>query len=173
MLIDGYARGAGSHEATPQSYRPDVKRHPQFEQPSERNIMNMVRPLALAALSVVLLVSVPAIAQPSGGMMDAGLGRMQARNAQMQSMMDQAQHAKTPAERRKLMAEHMKVMQEQMAAMHGMMGPGGMKGQNQGSAPADPNAASQMQTMQQRMNMMQQMMEQMLQEQQLMMKPAR
>ena len=172
MSIDSNAKGAEIHEATPQSHRPDAERHPHFEQAPERNIMNMVRPLALAALSVVLLASAPAVAQPSGGTMDAGPARMQARNAQMQSMMDQAQHAKTPAERRKLMAEHMKVMQEQMAAMHGMMGPGGMMGQNQGSGPVDPNAASQMQTMQQRMNMMQQMMEQMLQEQQLMMKPA-
>jgi len=172
MSIDSYAKAAESHEATPQSHRSDAERHPHFEQPPERSIMNMVRPLALAALSVVLLGSAPAVAQPSGGTMDTGPGRMQARNAQMQSMMDQAQHAKTPAERRKLMAEHMKVMQEQMAAMHGMMGPGGMMGQNQRSASVDPNAASQMQTMQQRMNMMQQMMEQMLQEQQLMMKSA-
>jgi hypothetical protein len=173
MSINSYAKAAESHEATPQYHRSDAARYPHFEQPPEGNIMNMVRPLALAALSVVLLASVPAVAQPSGGTMDAGPGRMQARNAQMQSMMDQAQHAKTPAERRKFMAEHMKVMQEQMAAMHSMMGPGGMMGQNQGSPPADLNAASQMQMMQQRMNMMQQMMEQMLQEQQLMMKPAR
>ena len=132
--------------------------------------MKMIRSLACAAISTAVLAAVPAFAQTSDATTPAAQERMQERYTLMQSMMDRLQKATTPAERQKLMAEHMKAMQEQMAAMHGMMGGGGMMGQNREGAAMAPNAPSQM--MQQRMDLMQQMMEQMLKQQQLMMKPA-
>ena len=119
----------------------------------------------LAASAFVVLAIPAAFAQ------NATPEQMQGRFKQMQTMMDQVPQAKTPAERQKLMAEHMKLMQDQMSGMRGMMGPGGMMGQPQGSSTVDPKNAPQMQAMQQRMVMMQGMMEQMLQ-QQSMMKPA-
>lgn len=132
--------------------------------------MNIFRIMTFAAMSTAVFAAAPAFAQPSDGTTPAAQERMHERYAQMQSMMDRMQKATTPAERQKLMAEHMKAMQEQMVAMHGMMGAGGMMGQNHGGAAMGPNAPSQM--MQQRMDLMQQMMEQMLKQQQLMMKPA-
>lgn len=87
--------------------------------------MKNIRHIALAAL---LGFALPAMAaEPTAGMTDADLKKMQEHMDVMQKQMQDIQNAKTEEEKKKLMQQHMGTMQQHMDSMcTGMKGMGMM-----------------------------------------------
>lgn len=95
-----------------------------------------MKPLRHIALAVLVGFALPAMAaEPTTGMTDADLKKMQEHMDVMQKQMQEIQNAKTEEDKKKLMQQHMETMQQHMDSMcTGMKGMGMMHdGVNDGS----------------------------------------
>ncbi|MFZ5603300.1 MAG: hypothetical protein ACOY7J_12680 [Pseudomonadota bacterium] len=87
--------------------------------------MKHIRPIILASL--IGLAGPVMAAEPTTGMTDADLKKMQEHMDVMQKQMQEIQSAKTEEEKKKLMQQHMETMQQHMDSMcTGMKGMGMM-----------------------------------------------
>ena len=99
----------------------------------------MKNTILAAALSAVVLSSMPALAQPASGAQanleppnvqefDKRMAQAQENMKKMQEQMDKINQTQDPEARQKLLQEHWATMQNNMQLMHGMWGPGGGMG---------------------------------------------
>ena len=99
----------------------------------------MKNTILAAALSAVVLSSMPALAQPASGAQanlgppnvqefDKRMAQAQGNMKKMQEQMDKINQTQDPEARQKLLQEHWATMQNNMQLMHGMWGPGGGMG---------------------------------------------
>ena len=99
----------------------------------------MKNTIMAAALSAVVLSSMPALAQPASGAQanleppnvqefDKRMAQAQENMKKMQEQMDKINQTQDPEARQKLLQEHWATMQNNMQLMHGMWGPGGGMG---------------------------------------------
>ena len=99
----------------------------------------MKNTILAAALSAVVLSSMPAFAQPASGAQanleppnvqefDKRMAQAQENMKKMQEQMDKINQTQDPEARQKLLQEHWATMQNNMQLMHGMWGPGGGMG---------------------------------------------
>ena len=97
----------------------------------------MKNTILAAALSAVVLSSMPALAQPASGAQanleppnvqefDKRMAQAQENMKKMQEQMDKINQTQDPEARQKLLQEHWATMQNNMQLMHGMWGPGMM-----------------------------------------------
>ena len=99
----------------------------------------MKNTILAAALSAVVLSSMPALAQPASGAQanleppnvqefDKRMAQAQENMKKMQEQMDKINQTQDPEARQKLLQEHWATMQNNMQLMQGMWGPGGGMG---------------------------------------------
>ena len=99
----------------------------------------MKNTILAAALSAVVLSSMPALAQPASGAQanleppnvqefDKRMAQAQENMKKMQEQMDKINQTQDPEARQKLLQEHWATMQNNMQLKHGMWGPGGGMG---------------------------------------------
>ena len=97
----------------------------------------MKNTILAAALSAVVLSSMPALAQPASGAQanleppnvqefDKRMAQAQENMKKMQEQMDKINQTQDPEARQKLLQEHWATMQNNMQLMQGMWGPGMM-----------------------------------------------
>ena len=97
----------------------------------------MKNTILAAALSAVVLSSMPALAQQAPGAeanleppnvqeFDKRMAQAQENMKKMQEQMDKINQTQDPEARQKLLQEHWATMQNNMQLMHGMWGPGMM-----------------------------------------------
>ena len=97
----------------------------------------MKNTILAAALSAVVLSSMPALAQPASGAQanleppnvqefDKRMAQAQENMKKMQEQMDKINQTQDPEARQKLLQEHWATMQNNMQMMHGMWAPGMM-----------------------------------------------
>ena len=99
----------------------------------------MKNTILAAALSAVVLSSMPALAQPASGAhanleppnvqeFDKRMAQAQENMKKMQEQMDKINQTQDPQARQELLQDHWTTMQNNMQLMHGMWGPGGGMG---------------------------------------------
>ena len=99
----------------------------------------MKNTILAAALSAVVLSSMPALAQPASGAQanleppnvqefDKRMAQAQENMKKMQEQMDKINQTQDPQARQELLQDHWTTMQNNMQLMHGMWGPGGGMG---------------------------------------------